>query len=236
MTITPTRVATTARHGLLLVLPLLALTAEAGEPPPAEDAAQVFARAAPSVLTLTVRDEQGNEIGVRSAVSLGSGKAVSTCDGGVASDMLTLTSGGRSWPATITAYDDERNLCQLAAPGLDIAPLTVGSSAPTSGRRVFAISNALGYGIGISEGTLAAVRKTSAGDYLQFSAPVSPGSQGGALVDTGGRLLGLIDYRQRKRGQRRVFEKSVLARRQSLNNTLRLLTCKYGKSTTIGLR
>lgn len=184
-------------HGLLLALLFLpALTAQAGETAPAVDAAQVFVRAAPSVLTLTVRDEQGKEIGVRTALSLGAGKAVSTCDGNVTSDTLALTAGGRSWAATVTAYDDERNLCLLASPGLDIAPLEI-VAAPSPGTRVFAISNALGYGIGISEGTLAAVRKTRAGEYLQFSAPVSPGSQGGPLVDASGRLLGLIDYRQR---------------------------------------
>lgn len=66
-----------------------------------------------------------------------------------------------------------------------------------AGTRVFAISNALGYGISVTEGTLVAVRKTRAGEYLQFSAPISPGSQGWALVDANGHLLGLIDYRHR---------------------------------------
>ena len=110
------------RNGVLLTLFLLALTAEAGETAPMIDAAQIVSRAAPAVLALTVHDEQGKEIGVRSAIVLGAGKAVSTCSGSVAGDKLTLAAGGRSWMATFSAYDDEHNLCQLAAHGRDIAP------------------------------------------------------------------------------------------------------------------
>jgi tetratricopeptide (TPR) repeat protein len=65
------------------------------------------------------------------------------------------------------------------------------------GSRVFALSNALGLGIGISEGVVSGIRSFPAGNYVQFSAPISPGSEGGALVDEGGRLVGIIDYRRR---------------------------------------
>jgi len=41
------------------------------------------------------------------------------------------------------------------------------------------------------------VRRFSVGDYVQFTAPISPGSEGGALVDEAGALVGIIDYRRR---------------------------------------
>lgn len=49
----------------------------------------------------------------------------------------------------------------------------------------------------ISDGVFSRKRRFPSGRYLQFSAPVLPGSAGGALVDERGRLLGIIDYRRR---------------------------------------
>ena len=61
----------------------------------------------------------------------------------------------------------------------------------------------------ISEGVVAGIRHFPAGDYIQFSAPISPGSEGGALVDEQGRLVGVIDYRRRD-GQNENYQYDTL--------------------------
>lgn len=100
--------------------------------------------------------------------------------------------------ATISGQDERRRLCLLAVPRLAAPPLAVtGASAPPAvGTPVYAVSNALGLGIGISEGVVSGLRSQSGAPLIQFSAPVSAGSEGGALVDAQGRLLGIVDDQQ----------------------------------------
>jgi len=89
------------------------------------------------------------------------------------------------------------NLCLIEVDGAPSQAMAIKWQAPAAGSRVFAVSNALGLGVGISEGVVSGVRHFPNGDYIQFTAPISPGSEGGALVDDDGQLLGIVDYRRR---------------------------------------
>jgi len=67
------------------------------------------------------------------------------------------------------------------------------------GAPVFAVTNASGLAWSATEGILSAIRPADevpgAGSgfrLLQFTAPVAPGSSGGALVDRAGSLIGII--------------------------------------------
>ncbi len=56
------------------------------------------------------------------------------------------------------------------------------------GEKVYAISNPQGLQFVFSDGMINQYTK----DYIQFSAPISPGSSGGALLNSSGNLLGII--------------------------------------------
>lgn len=56
------------------------------------------------------------------------------------------------------------------------------------GEKVYAISNPQGLQFVFSDGMINQYTK----DYIQFSAPISPGSSGGALLNSNGNLLGII--------------------------------------------
>lgn len=62
------------------------------------------------------------------------------------------------------------------------------------GQRIYAIASPLGYENSISEGLISGIRKSGETDedWIQFTAPVSPGSSGGGLFDTKGNLVGII--------------------------------------------
>jgi len=157
---------------------------------------EVFAAVAPALVVLEVLDGEGRRVGSYSATRLAAGRFVTVCevlDGAVS---LQLGGGPQPLPARVLARDRERNLCLLAADG-DGGPALPRARPSAPGGRVFAVSNALGLGVGISEGVVSGVRRFSAGDYIQFTAPISPGSEGGALVDASGALVGIIDYRRR---------------------------------------
>lgn len=168
-------------------------------PADAKSPAEVFAAVHPAVPVLETFAADGRLLAAASAIALGGGRFVTLCSPLHGSDAIRLAADGRTAAATVRARDLERNLCLLSAPeagALPALPLAP-PEPPAAGARVFAISNALGFGTGISEGVVAGIRSGDGGDVLQFSAPIAPGAEGGALVDAEGRLLGVIDYRQR---------------------------------------
>lgn len=157
---------------------------------------EVFATVAPALVVLEVLDGEGRRLGSYSATRLGAGRFVTVCEVLEGAASLQLGAAPQPLPARVVARDRERNLCLLAADG-DGGPTLPRARPSAPGGRVFAVSNALGLGLGISEGVVSGVRRFSVGDYVQFTAPISPGSEGGALVDEAGALVGIIDYRRR---------------------------------------
>lgn len=163
----------------------------------------------PSTLFTSVRDtvlmvQASSSDGVlnvsATAIGLGDGRFVTLCSPFDGSDVIRLVDGkGRMTTAVISARDSRRNLCMLSAEGgnAETVGLVHADAVPAVGARVYAVANALDFGIGLTEGVISGVGRGERGELLQFSAPVSPGSEGGALVDEEGRLLGIIDYRQR---------------------------------------
>ena len=180
------------RAGLLAILALGALAGTAH----ALSSAEVFALAAPAVAVLEVRDGEDRSVGSYSTTRVAAGRYVTACEVAEGAAELRLVVDAQPLPARIAARDRERNLCLLEA-GDHPGPVLLRAGPPVPGTRVFAVSNALGLGVGISEGVVSGVRRFSTGDYVQFTAPVSPGSEGGALVDETGALVGILDYRRR---------------------------------------
>lgn len=177
---------------------LLATAAAAASWQAAGAPATVFTQLRASVLALEVVDEHGARIGAHTAVAVAPARAVSACDVLDGAPVLRLMAADGPIAATVLARDSRRNLCLLSlAEGAPALPVAAAAPLPAAGVRVYAISNASGLGVGISEGLVSGIRSLPAGDYIQFTAPISPGSEGGALVDEQGRLVGIIDYRRR---------------------------------------
>jgi hypothetical protein len=76
-----------------------------------------------------------------------------------------------------------------ALPFLDCQAAVV--SAPRIGEPVFAIGNPKGLNNTISEGIVSALRSANGENVIQHTAAISPGSSGGALLDSSGDLLGM---------------------------------------------
>jgi len=68
------------------------------------------------------------------------------------------------------------------------------SSTPRIGEAVFAIGNPKGLNNTISEGIVSALRSANGENVIQHTAAISPGSSGGALLDSGGVLLGMNSW------------------------------------------
>lgn len=160
---------------------------------------QVHARTTPALGIIELIDTAGATIDQRSAVRVAGRQFVTVCEGLDEAATIKITVVAGTFDAHLVARDAPRNLCLIKAPSSmpEASPIVVRRAPAPPGSRVFAVSNALGLGLGISDGLVSGVRTFSAGSYIQFSAPISPGSQGGALVDGDGHLVGIIEYRHR---------------------------------------
>jgi len=75
---------------------------------------------------------------------------------------------------------------------INAAPLPLGDSDQLSaGERVVAIGNPFGLQNTVSDGLVSAVRDFQGVKQIQFSAPISPGSSGGALLNMRGEVVGI---------------------------------------------
>ncbi len=91
----------------------------------------------------------------------------------------------------LKGYDDRSDVAVLKIDGKDLPFLNVASRPARVGERVYAIGNPRGYEQSISEGIVSGNRQDDGASWIQHSAPISPGSSGGALISSRGELLGI---------------------------------------------
>ncbi len=103
---------------------------------------------------------------------------------------------GRNVGAQVVAIDHETDLAVIKVEARGLPALPIGDSDTLRpGQLVLAFGSPLGLDSSVSMGVVSAVaRQLTADDpmiYVQTDAPINPGSSGGALVDTDGRLVGI---------------------------------------------
>ncbi len=108
---------------------------------------------------------------------------------------VSLPDGFRGTVKEVVTESDELDLAVLFAVFISEAPLTtlnLADATPAVGSRVFAIGNPEGLANSLSEGIVSGYRDISPRvRWLQTTAPISPGSSGGPLLLTDGRVAGV---------------------------------------------
>jgi len=137
--------------------------------------------------------------------SLGSGVVVSG-DGYVltnehvirgADQIAVSTYDGRIAMARVVGTDPDTDLAVLYVDLPNLRPISFGNpDAARVGDVVLAIGNPYGFGQTVTQGIISAIGRwglnlTTYENYLQTDADINPGNSGGALVDVGGKLLGI---------------------------------------------
>lgn len=180
----------------LLLLSLFPSTYAIGENVTSfSDDPKAIQTASNSVVMLSCYDKDGNLFATGSAFAAFEEGAFVTnfhVIEGAYSIRAQMESGLEFRLSSVIAYDDEKDIAILhtdAKTGLD--PLPLGdSSALGRAEKVIAIGSPLGLintiSIGLYSGTVKDERV-----YLQFSAPISQGSSGGALFNNSGEVVGI---------------------------------------------
>jgi serine protease Do len=105
---------------------------------------------------------------------------------------------GEVYPLTeMVAADEKADLVKLVVnlPGGAPHYLTVSGARPEVGERVVVLGSPLGLEQTVSEGLVSAIRTVrDRGEFLQISAPISPGSSGGPVVNMKGQVIGIATF------------------------------------------
>ena len=154
-------------------------------------AGQVFEKVKDSVVVVKTMDRAGNETGFGSGVLLPSGKIATNChvvEGGA----TYLVGGGQQFvAAALYAEDLDKDICLLDAKVVGRKSAKLGKTATLKvGDRVYAVGAPHGLELSLSDGLIAQLRGGPP-PIIQTTAAISPGSSGGGLFDSNGKLVGL---------------------------------------------
>jgi Do/DeqQ family serine protease len=116
-----------------------------------------------------------------------------------AEEVTVELSDGRSSKARVVGTDAPSDLAVLKIEGTKLQTLALGDSDQVRvGDVVLAVGNPLGVGQTVTMGIVSAKGRSTGGsgdgsfeDFIQTDAPINRGNSGGALVNTGGELIGI---------------------------------------------
>jgi S1-C subfamily serine protease len=160
-----------------------------------KSARQIAQEAFPSVVLLVMQDSNGQP------TSLGSGFVLR--DGIVATNHHVITGAASGYCRVVgknmkyevagtVGIDETHDLAIVAVNGLKAPAMPVGDSSQVAvGDEVFAVGNPQGLEGTFSQGIISAVRRVDNETFFQLTAPISPGSSGGPILDSSGKTIGI---------------------------------------------
>jgi len=96
----------------------------------------------------------------------------------------------RTYNGTITKVNEASDLAFVSV-ATQFPALVAAAAKPAVGDPVLVVGSPLGLGGTVASGIVSAFRTEGGQDYVQFSAPISPGNSGGPVVDRDGHVVGV---------------------------------------------
>lgn len=163
---------------------------------------EAFAKLGPSVGRMHVYSGSGQLTGTGSAVAIGTSTIITNCHVLVGGARAELQIGGQRMATQLQVADQELDLCRMQVSGT-LRPVPIGSVSDVHNNlTVFAIGAPGGGPVIITEGVVTTLHGIPAGNVIQTTAAVSPGSSGGGLFTANGKLVGIVTFQQRGLEQR----------------------------------
>jgi S1-C subfamily serine protease len=166
-----------------------------------EDIPTVTRRALPAVGLVVVSDKGGNGIAEGSGFLVSrDGKLVTNYHviENAASAVVKFPNGAFYAVQGVLGIDKDKDLAVLKLSGTDFPFLPLGDSGKLQvGETVVAIGNPLALEATVSSGIISAVRELEAEGrvrVIQTTAPISPGSSGGVLLNLKGEVVGVTSF------------------------------------------
>jgi parallel beta-helix repeat protein len=182
------------------------------------DWSTVAQRAKNSVVKVIARTKKGEATGTGFAVS---------ADGKIATNYHVIESASKIFVKLpngrtvgierVVAFDKRVDLAILQVRGVTLRPLPLGdSNAVKVGQEVCVMGSPLGLEQSFSTGVVSAKRVLDGFEWIQITAPISPGNSGSPVMTRSGRVIGVATFGYEK-GQNLNFASSVKYLRMLLN-------------------
>lgn len=160
-------------------------------PEPAMDYAALTEKVLPSIVRIDVN--KGFDQGVGSGFFVSDMGDILTnyhvIEG--AREILVIPHEGESFYAMIKDVDEENDMALLTMRYPETTPfLKISDALPRQGEAVMALGSPKGLDRTVSNGIVSAFRGKD-NKFVQFTAPISPGSSGGALLNARGEVVGM---------------------------------------------
>jgi len=169
------------------------INSEAGTVLSAKD---IYAKCSPGVFYIETYDSDSKLLGTGSGFFITEdGKAITNyhvIEG--ASYVKIVTSDGRVlWADSLLGASTSKDMAILQIPGDGFNYLKIGDASKVEGgQTIYAIGSPLGLENTISQGIISNPKRSIDGQtFFQISAPISPGSSGGSLINEYGEVIGI---------------------------------------------
>ena len=161
----------------------------------AQTAQQIAKKAFESTVLLVMEETSGQP------VSLGSG--FFAAQGKIASNLHVVEGASRGYAKVvgqqakysiegIIGIDPDHDLVLLKISATLTPPLSIGNSDSVEvGESVYAVGNPQGLEGTFSQGIVSSIREVGSDKLLQITAPISPGSSGGPVLNSKGEVVGI---------------------------------------------
>ena len=160
-----------------------------------QNAKEIARKCMSSTVSIIIKDQYMKPISLGSGFILSNGKVVTN---------LHVIEEGRYGSVIISGQEQEHkiqgwlnvdrvnDLAILSVPSIGANSLQLSTNSnPSVGEQVYAIGNPQGLSGTISEGIISSIRKTTEKTLIQITAPISPGSSGGPVIDNDGKVIGV---------------------------------------------
>jgi parallel beta-helix repeat protein len=182
------------------------------------DWSNIAQQAKDSIVKIIVHHSEGEAAGTGFAVS---------ADGKIATNyhviekaskiFVKLPDGRTIGIERVVAFDKRVDLAILQVRGVSLRPLPLGdSSAVKVGQEVCVMGSPLGLEQSFSTGVVSAKRVLDGFEWVQITAPISPGSSGSPVMNRDGAVIGVATFTTRE-GQNLNFAAPVNFLKQLLN-------------------
>lgn len=177
----------------LLVMLFVSATVRTSAP---QDARDVARAAFPSVVMLRMFDDKLRDLSLASAFFVGESLIVTnyhSIKGASYADARLVGQKGTFRVSGLVASDTTNDLALLEVSGLKGVPLSLYGGTVEPGEEVFALGNPRGLEGTISAGIVSGIeiRHLAGASLIQITAPISPGSSGGPVVNRKNQVVGV---------------------------------------------
>jgi S1-C subfamily serine protease len=157
---------------------------------------EVFEIASKSVVAIKVLGDDANKITtIGSGVVVAKDEVLTNCHVAEKGRFLLVRHEGVDHVAVLASRLSQHDLCLLSVRNLAGQAVTLGAATKLKvGTAVYAIGAPEGLELSLSNGLVSQLRGGEGLPIIQTTAPISPGSSGGGLFDSEGRLVGITTF------------------------------------------